>query len=86
MARAKLTSKGQITIPKAVRERLNIEPGDRLVFREQPDGSIVIEAETADVLALAGTLKSRVRRVTVDDMSDAASGGALVRYKRSTRK
>ena len=32
MARARMTSKGQITVPKEVRERLRIEPGDALEF------------------------------------------------------
>jgi len=34
MARARLTSKGQITIPKAVRERLGLQPGDEIEFVE----------------------------------------------------
>lgn len=32
LASAKLTSKGQITIPKIVREILNIEEGDSVIF------------------------------------------------------
>lgn len=32
LASAKLTSKGQITIPKIVRETLNIEEGDSVIF------------------------------------------------------
>ena len=33
MARARMTSKGQVTVPKEVRERLGVEPGDSLEFR-----------------------------------------------------
>jgi AbrB family looped-hinge helix DNA binding protein len=32
MARARVTSKGQVTVPKAVRERLDLKPGDSLEF------------------------------------------------------
>jgi antitoxin PrlF len=38
-----LTSKGQITIPKDIRERLQIKPGDRASFRVTKDGRVVVE-------------------------------------------
>ena len=38
----KLTSKGQVTIPKAVREHLGLRPGDEIEFVEQ-DGSFRVE-------------------------------------------
>jgi len=38
-----VTSKGQVTIPKAVREHLGITPGSQVEFRRSADGSIVIE-------------------------------------------
>jgi AbrB family looped-hinge helix DNA binding protein len=34
MYRAKVTSKGQITVPKEIRDKLGIRQGDELVFRE----------------------------------------------------
>jgi antitoxin PrlF len=38
-----VTSKGQVTIPKPIRDHLGICPGSRVAFRRAPDGSIVIE-------------------------------------------
>jgi antitoxin PrlF len=38
-----VTSKGQVTIPKLVREHLGIAPGSQVEFRRAADGSIVIE-------------------------------------------
>jgi antitoxin PrlF len=38
-----VTSKGQVTIPKPVREHLGIGPGSQVAFRRGADGSIVIE-------------------------------------------
>jgi AbrB family looped-hinge helix DNA binding protein len=38
-----VTSKGQVTIPKPVREHLGLAPGSRVEFRRAADGSIVIE-------------------------------------------
>jgi AbrB family looped-hinge helix DNA binding protein len=39
----KVTRKGQVTIPKPVRDHLGIGPGSQVVFRRAADGSIVIE-------------------------------------------
>lgn len=39
----KVTSKGQVTIPKPVRELLGIGPGSSVDFKRAADGSIVIE-------------------------------------------
>ena len=38
-----VTSKGQVTIPKPVRDHLGIGPGSQVAFRLAADGSIVIE-------------------------------------------
>jgi antitoxin PrlF len=37
-----ITSKGQATIPKAIREHLGLQPGDRAKFFVHPDGSVVL--------------------------------------------
>lgn len=71
MAKATLTSKGQLTLPKEIRDKLGVKTGDRVAFREQPDGSIVVEAETGDLLALRGSVKSRVRGVSIEAMNEA---------------
>lgn len=69
MASAKITSQGQITIPKAVRDALGVEAGDRIAFRIREDGSVTVEAETVDLLALRGSITSTVRGVSVEDMN-----------------
>ena len=51
---ATVTSKGQVTLPVAVRRALAIEAGDRLVFTVQED-RITVE-KTSDFLALAGSV------------------------------
>jgi antitoxin PrlF len=71
MPSSTMTTKGQITIPKAVRETLQIAPGDRVAFRIQPDGTVIVEAETEDLLGLQGALQPQVRGVSIDDMNAA---------------
>lgn len=51
---AKVTSKGQVTLPKAVREALGVAPGDRLLFRVV-DGHALV-ARTPNLLELAGSI------------------------------
>ena len=53
--RAKVTSKGQVTIPKGVREALGVEPGDHVLFRVV-EGHAVL-ARTPDFLDLAGSVE-----------------------------
>lgn len=67
-AAAKVTSKGQVTLPKAVRDALGIEAGDRVVFRVE--GNRALLARTPDFLALAGTVAvpAAKRNVAWDDV------------------
>jgi AbrB family looped-hinge helix DNA binding protein len=51
---AKLTSKGQITVPKSVRDTLALKPGDQVLFRVEDNRAIL--ARTEDFLGLAGAV------------------------------
>jgi len=51
---AKMTSKGQVTVPKVVRDALGIEAGDDVIFRVEGDRAVL--ARTARFLDLAGTV------------------------------
>ena len=52
---ARVTSKGQVTVPKAVREALGVSEGDAIIFRIEGNRAIV--ARTPDFIELAGTLR-----------------------------
>lgn len=51
---AKVTSKGQITLPKSVRDALGLKAGDRVLFRVHPKRAIL--AKVPDFLTLAGSV------------------------------
>jgi antitoxin PrlF len=65
---ARLTSKGQITVPKAVRDALGIETGDQLIFRVE--GNRAVLARTTNFLELAGSVRTPAakRNVAWDDV------------------
>jgi AbrB family looped-hinge helix DNA binding protein len=71
MASATVTSKGQVTIPKEVREALGLKAGDRITFVVGADGRVTIEPATVDLLSLAGILEPRRKGVTVEEMNEA---------------
>jgi antitoxin PrlF len=51
--RAKVTSKGQVTLPKSVREALDLQAGDEVLFRVERTRAVM--GKTPDLLGLAGT-------------------------------
>ena len=71
MSTSTLTSKGQTTMPKEIRKRLNLHPGDRLEFVIDEDGRVLVLPASIDASELAGMLKPPDRRVTVEDMNRA---------------
>ncbi|HET9769145.1 MAG TPA: type II toxin-antitoxin system PrlF family antitoxin [Thermoanaerobaculia bacterium] len=71
MPSSTLTSKGQITLPKEIRESLSLGPGDRVAFRLREDGVVEMLPETVDVMDLCGVFKPKVRGVTVEAMNEA---------------
>ena len=77
---AKLSSKGQATIPKAVRDRLQIRPGDRFKFFFHPDGVIILpKISTA---RLKGMIPKPAQSVSLGEMDRAIAKGATERFRR----
>ena len=68
MAFATVTSKGQTTIPKSVRDAAGLQAGDRIHFTVLPDGTIIVRAKTKSVRDLPRKAVTR-RRVSVSQMN-----------------
>lgn len=71
MATATLTSKGQITLPKSVRERLGVGAGDKVEFIETAPGHFRLVAATRDVRHLRGMIPKLAQPVSIEDMNRA---------------
>lgn len=56
MSDATLTSKGQTTIPKDIRDSLGLKPGHRMTFTLMPDGSVLLRVKNKSVVDLGGQL------------------------------
>lgn len=68
MSTATLTSKGQVTIPKPVRDALQLHAGDRINFVVRDDGVVEIRPATVDLKRLKGLLRRRGHPLTVEEM------------------
>jgi len=66
-----VTTKGQVTIPKAVRDELGLKEGDRVAFRVLEDGTVIVEPETTEFSDLRGILKPKRKGVSISDMDKA---------------
>ncbi|MGD9537054.1 MAG: AbrB/MazE/SpoVT family DNA-binding domain-containing protein [Alphaproteobacteria bacterium] len=80
-----ITTKGQATIPKAIREHLRLKPGDRVKFFVHPDGSVVLLPKLP-ASALRGIVRPRRRPVTIGEMTEAAAAGAAASAPRRRRR
>ena len=71
MSTATLTSKGQITIPVAVRTALGVDAGDRIEFIEVAPGHFELVAAMQPVTALKGLIRRPAKPISIADMNAA---------------
>jgi AbrB family looped-hinge helix DNA binding protein len=67
-----ITSKGQVTIPKVIRDYLGLRAGDRVKFFLHPDGGLVLLPQIP-TSALRGIVKPKACPVTINEMDDAVA-------------
>jgi len=72
MSTAMITTKGQVTIPKNVRDTLHVQMGDRIEFIQISEERYEIIAVTKNVEQLKGIVKSKNKKaVGIDEMNNA---------------
>lgn len=77
MVSAKLTSKGQVTIPVEVRKELGLRTGDRLQFVKADKRKFVLTAANRSIREFEGMLWRKGRKaLTIEEMNEAIARGA----------
>lgn len=72
MSTATITTKGQVTIPKKVRDNMHLNTGDRIEFIKLNHERYEIIAVTKNIQQLKGVVKSNnLKPVTIEDMNSA---------------
>ena len=67
---ATLTSKGQTTIPKEIRDSLGMKAGDRMTFTLMPDATVVMRVKSKGLTELAGSLRRKGQKpIPVEQLS-----------------
>ena len=65
-----MTSKGQVTVPREIRDRLGLKSGDKMSFTMLADGTVVMRPKTRRLADLAGSLtRPGQPQVTIESMS-----------------
>ncbi|MDE0452904.1 MAG: AbrB/MazE/SpoVT family DNA-binding domain-containing protein [Gammaproteobacteria bacterium] len=68
---ATITTKGQVTVPKPIRDRLRLKPGDRIDFILDSGDEVRVVPVTASVRQLKGMVPKPKQPVTLEQMDDA---------------
>lgn len=75
---ATITTKGQVTLPKPIRDKLHLRPGDKIDFLLDGDGGLRVTPVTAPVTQLRGMAPKPAAPVSLQDM-DAAIARSVAR-------
>ena len=85
-AQSTITAKGQTTVPKEIRDRLKLKPGDRIEYVVTDDGQVMLKARNKRMADFAGILgKHPGGPLTIEEMDDAIAAAVTERYERSKR-
>ena len=85
MSEAKMTSKGQITVPKDVRLKLGLKPGDRIRFLLEADGRVRLMPANRDISELMGILPKPRRALSIEEMDEAMARAVADEFARHDR-
>lgn len=85
MSEATVTSKGQITLPKDIRDRLGLRKGDRVRFVVDEDGRVRLLPAKRDISSLVGILPRPGRARSIKEMDEAIAKHVTEKFKRHDR-
>jgi antitoxin PrlF len=80
-----VTSKGQVTIPKSIRDQLNIAPFDQLIFSFKKNKLEATKIKKRSLMDAYGMLRNTGLKVTKADMKRAVAEGIVEKFKRNSK-
>ncbi|MGD0155053.1 MAG: AbrB/MazE/SpoVT family DNA-binding domain-containing protein [Terracidiphilus sp.] len=83
---AKVTSKGQITIPAEIRKALKVVPGTRIDFYQDSEGRFVLAPITGSIRDLEGCAPKLDHVPTIEEMNEAIGDAIAESYLRSVAR
>ena len=73
MELAKVTSKGQVTIPIAIRKRLGIKDGDKLLFVDRPEGVVMVTSTMIALEKIGKAFEGEAERLGLESENDVVA-------------
>ena len=78
---ATITSKGQVTLPKPIRDKLHLKPGDKIEFILDDDDGLRVTPVTASITQLKGMVPAPASPLTLEEMDAAVADATAARYR-----
>lgn len=76
---ATITSKGQVTLPKPIRDKLHLKPGDKIEFVLDDDDGLRVTPVTASITQLKGMVPAPASPLSLEEMDAAVAHAATAR-------
>ena len=78
---ATITSKGQVTLPKPIRDKLHLKPGDKIEFILDDDDGLRVAPVTASITQLKGMVPTPASPLSLGEMDAAVTKVAATRSR-----
>lgn len=85
MELAKITSKGQITLPIEIRRRLGVKDGDKVAFVEQGDNIVIVNASLQALIRAQQAFSGAAEQIGIEDEADVVRMVKEIRAERADR-
>ena len=86
MEMAKLSSKGQITLPKEIREKLCLKEGDKVMFIEKEGEIIMLKSAENVINEMREAMKGEAERLGLESIDDVVKMIKEIRKEKSSEK
>lgn len=79
MTTATISTKGQLVLPKEIRDQLKLEAGDKVDFQIEADDRVILRPVKKNLASLEGFLPKPARAVSLEEMDETIAGSGRSR-------